>query len=63
MTRKNYIEFAGIIANAKSAYSGVGVTNARSLRAIEEIQYNIALYFARDNSRFDKTRFSNACIG
>ena len=55
LTKKHYKRIARIIRNAKLVHEYEGA------KAIERIEFQLRQYFAEDNPRFDRVKFTEAC--
>lgn len=53
LTRRHYIEIAKIIANAQRQNT--------TEQALDHVAEDLADMFKRDNSRFDRVKFIDAC--
>ena len=55
LSKKYYKRIATIIRDTKALYGCEGT------KAIEHIEFQLRQYFAEDNSRFDRVKFTEAC--
>ena len=55
LSRKYYKRIATIIRDTKVLYG------CECTKAIERIEFQLRQYFAEDNPRFDRMKFSEAC--
>ena len=61
MTRKDYVAAAEIISRNLPADDAKGVRANTQRTTAKAIAEDLASMFGRDNGRFDRTRFLNAC--
>jgi hypothetical protein len=61
MSRKDYVAAAEIIRRQVDAAAYLPTSGDGALFAAKAIAEDLASMFGRDNGRFDRTRFLNAC--
>jgi hypothetical protein len=61
MTKKDYVLIAALLAEIRSRYGPLPNKSVSAARVLADVTTGIADILARDNPRFNRTRFFEAC--
>jgi hypothetical protein len=61
MTKKDYILIAALLAEVRSRYAPLPNKSVSAAKVLADVTTGIADILARDNPRFDRARFFEAC--